>query len=58
MQRTHAELLDMLEQMSFADLMQPNAEDPQRRPLIIWVMGNTYEHYREHQQTIQARSQG
>jgi hypothetical protein len=49
----HAELLDTLEQMPFADLMQPNAEDPQRRPVIIWVMGNTYQHYREHRQTIQ-----
>jgi hypothetical protein len=52
--QTHAQLLDTLEQMTFADLMQPNPDDPQLRPVIIWVMGNTYQHYREHRQTIQA----
>ena len=54
LQQTHVELLDTLEQMTFADLMQPNAEDTQRRPVIIWVMGNTYQHYQEHRQSIQA----
>jgi hypothetical protein len=57
LQQTHAELLDRLEQMTFADLMQPNAEDPQHRPMIIWVMGNTYQHYREHRETIEATVQ-
>ena len=54
LQQTHAELLDTLEQMTFADLMQPNSEDPRHRSLIIWVMGNTYQHYREHRETISA----
>ena len=57
LQQTHAELLNMLEQMTFADLMQPNSEDPQHRPLIIWVMGNTYQHYREHRETMEATVQ-
>ena len=57
LQETHAELLDTLEQMTFADLMQPISEDQQRRPLIIWVMGNTYQHYREHRETIEATVQ-
>jgi hypothetical protein len=54
LQQTHATLLDTLEQMTFADLMQPISEDAQHRPLIIWVMGNTYQHYREHRETMQA----
>ena len=57
LQETHAELLNTLEQMTFADLMQPISEDQQRRPLIIWVMGNTYQHYREHRETIEATVQ-
>ena len=54
LQQTHAALLGTLEQMTFIDLMRPNPEDPQHGPLIIWVMGNTYQHYREHRQTMQA----
>ena len=53
LQQSHAQVLTTLEQMTFADLMQPYSDDPQGRPLIIWVMGNTCEHYQKHQQTIQ-----
>jgi len=53
-QQSHTQVLTALEQMTFADLMQPHSDDPQGRPLIIWVMGNTYEHYQEHRQTIES----
>jgi hypothetical protein len=52
--QSHAQVLSTLEQMTFADLMAPNPDDPQGRPLIIWVINNTYEHYQEHRQTLQA----
>lgn len=52
--RTHQQVLDALEAASFADLMKPRYEDdPEARPLLNWVIGNTYDHYREHRQTIQ-----
>ena len=54
LQHSHAEVLAALEKMTFAELMRPNPEDPEGRPMIIWVIGNTYEHYRTHRQTIQA----
>jgi hypothetical protein len=33
--------------------MKPLFEDPQARPLIGWVIGNTYEHYLEHRNSIE-----
>jgi uncharacterized protein YndB with AHSA1/START domain len=53
--RFHEQVVAALEKMSFADLMRPLfADDPQARPLIGWVIGNTYEHYQEHRATIEA----
>ncbi len=52
--QSHNQVLDALELVTFADLMKPRyADDPEARPLINWVIGNTYDHYREHRQTIQ-----
>ena len=53
--RSHQQVLDTLEQMSYADLMKPRVfDDPQARPLIGWVIGNTYDHYQEHGANIRA----
>lgn len=55
LRRTHEELLAQLERMSFDDLMQPRyAGDAEKRPVINWVIGNTYEHYPEHRANIEA----
>ncbi len=52
--QSHNQVLDALEAVTFADLMKPHyADDPEARPLINWVIGNTYDHYQEHRQTIQ-----
>jgi uncharacterized protein (TIGR03083 family) len=54
LRRSHALVLDTLNQMSFDDLMRPHfPDDPEKRPLVGWVIGNTYEHYREHRQNIE-----
>lgn len=54
--RTHQELVDYLQQVPFEELHQPRSpDDPQSGPLIEKVIGNTYDHYREHRQTIVAR---
>ena len=53
--RSHEQVLATLEQMTYADLMKPRyADDPEARPVIGWVIGNTYEHYQEHRRAIQA----
>ena len=50
---THHKVLDTLDKMTFDELMKPyNANDPKARPVILWVIGNTYDHYQEHQVNI------
>ena len=45
----HLQVLARLDAMTFENLMRPRyADDPERRPLLGWVAGNTYEHYQEH----------
>jgi hypothetical protein len=51
--RSHAEVMADLAGLSFEDMLKPlDPEDPQRGPLLNWIAGNTYEHYREHRATI------
>jgi hypothetical protein len=54
LQQTYEKLLAKLEGMSFEDLLKPrHAEDPEKRPLLMWVLGDTSEHFAEHRETIQ-----
>jgi hypothetical protein len=47
-------LVNKLEAMSFDDLMKPRHEnDPEKRPLLLWVLGDTTEHFEEHRQTME-----
>jgi hypothetical protein len=51
---TYAQLTAKLEAMSFEDLLKPrHADDPQKRPVLIWVTGDTTEHFLEHRETIE-----
>jgi uncharacterized damage-inducible protein DinB len=50
---SHAQLVAALGELSDADLQQPYSlyqrSDPdEKRPVVGWVAGNTYEHYAEH----------
>jgi len=46
-------LMDKLKVMSFDDLLKPrHAEDPEKRPVLMWVLGDTTEHFAEHRATI------
>jgi hypothetical protein len=39
--------------MSFEDLMKPRREDdPEKRPILNWILGDTSEHFAEHRETI------
>jgi hypothetical protein len=56
LRRSHEQVVAFLEQMPFSDLMKPRfPDDPQVRPLINWVIGNTYDHYQEHLSTIKSQ---
>jgi len=54
LKQTYEKLLAKLEAMSFDDLLKPrHADDPERRPLLMWVLGDTTEHFAEHRETIE-----
>lgn len=52
--RTYDALIAKLESMSFDELMRPrHADDPEKRPLLLWVLGDTTEHFSEHRKVIE-----
>jgi hypothetical protein len=54
LKQVYESLLAKLDGMSFEDLMKPrHADDPEKRPLLMWVLGDTSEHFAEHRETIQ-----
>ena len=54
LKRTYETLVAKLEAMPFEDLMKPrHADDPEKRPLLLWVLGDTTEHFEEHRETIE-----
>ncbi len=54
LERVHAELVKKLDAMSFEDLLKPrHANDPGKRPLLMWVIGDTSDHFAEHRATIE-----
>lgn len=51
---TYEKLVAKLDAMSFEDLLKPrDAQDPEKRPLLLWVLGDTTEHFQEHRETIE-----
>jgi hypothetical protein len=54
LKQTYEKVIAKLEAMSFEDLMKPrHAEDPEKRPLLLWVIGDTSGHFQEHRETIE-----
>lgn len=54
LKQVYAELVEKLESMSFEELLAPrHADDPQKRPVLLWVLGDTSEHFAEHRATIE-----
>lgn len=51
---TYERLVAKLNGMSFDDLLRPRrADDPEKRPLLLWVLGDTTEHFEEHRRTME-----
>jgi hypothetical protein len=47
-------LIAKLEAMSFDELMKPrHPNDPEKRPLLLWVIGDTSDHFAEHRAVIE-----
>jgi hypothetical protein len=54
LQQVYGELVDKLEATPFEDLLKPrHADDPEKRPLLMWILGDTTEHFLEHRETIE-----
>lgn len=54
LRRVYSTLMEKLRSTPFEDLMRPrHAEDPEKQPLMIWILGDTSEHFAEHRATIE-----
>lgn len=54
LKRVYNTLISKLEDMSYEELMAPRyPDDPEKRPLILWVIGDTSDHFAEHRATIE-----
>jgi hypothetical protein len=54
LRRVYAALMEKLKGMSFDDLLRPrHADDPEKRPVLMWVLDDTTEHFAEHRATIE-----
>lgn len=53
-QQVYEKLLAKLDAMSFEDLLKPrHPNDPEKCPLLLWVLGDTTEHFVEHREVIE-----
>jgi len=54
LKRTYEALVEKLEGLTFEYLLMPrHTDDPEKRPLLLWVVGNTSDHFAEHRATIE-----
>ena len=54
LKRVYADLVKKLESTPFEDLLKPrHADDSEKRPVLMWVLGDTTEHFAEHRATIE-----
>ncbi|MCC6501251.1 MAG: ClbS/DfsB family four-helix bundle protein [Anaerolineales bacterium] len=54
LRRVYAELVEKLNVTAFDELLKPRrADDPEKRPLLLWVLGDTTEHFAEHRATLE-----
>ncbi|HEY2979956.1 MAG TPA: ClbS/DfsB family four-helix bundle protein [Anaerolineales bacterium] len=54
LRRIYGDLIARLGSMPFEDLLEPrHPEDPEKRPVLMWVLGDTTEHFAEHRATIE-----
>ena len=50
----YVELINKLESLTYEDLLAPrHADDPEKRPVLMWVLGDTTDHFAEHRAMIE-----
>jgi len=59
LKQLYKQLTAKLESMTFEDLMKPHdSDDPEKRPLLLWVLGDTTDHFSEPRETIEKAIKG
>ena len=54
LKQTYEGVLAKLDSMTYEDLMKPrHADDPEKRPLLMYVIGDTSGHFAEHREVIE-----
>jgi hypothetical protein len=54
LKRVYAGVIARLRSMPFEKVMEPrHPDDPEKRPLLGWIIGNTSEHFAEHRINIE-----
>ncbi len=54
LKRTYGELVEKLDGLTFEYLLMPrHKDDPEKRPVLMWVLGDTTDHFAEHRATIE-----
>ena len=54
LKQTYEKVLAKLDATPFEELLKPrHANDPEERPLLLWVLGDTSEHFAEHREVIE-----
>ena len=54
LKQTYEKVVAKLDATPFEELLKPrHADDPERRPLLLWVLGDTSEHFAEHREVIE-----
>ena len=54
LRRTYDTLIAKLEATPFEELMKPrHVDDPEKRPLLLWIIGDTSDHFAEHRATME-----
>ncbi len=54
LKRVYGVLIQKLQAAPFEDLLKPrHADDTEKRPVLLWVLGDTTEHFAEHRTTIE-----
>ena len=54
LKRVYSKLMEKLRATPFEELMKPrHADDPEKQPLLNWILGDTSQHFAEHRATIE-----
>lgn len=54
LKQTYEKVIAKLDATPFDELLKPrHADDPERRPVLLWVLGDTSEHFAEHREVIE-----